>query len=60
MLDPVGHWYFLGVLDFFVMLFLMNIGELEMPRREDGWEANNMASALEITNPKLLLGLVMV
>lgn len=35
----------------------MNIGELEMPRRKEGWEASNMASALELANPMLLLGL---
>lgn len=34
----------------------MNLGELEVTRRKEGWEANSMASTLNLAKPKLLLG----
>ena len=55
-LGTVDHYCSPRELDFLAMLFTNRLGELEMTRGKEGWEANSMASALDLANPQAITG----
>lgn len=44
------------VLDFLTCCSCMNLGELEVTRRKEGWGANSMASTLNLAKPQVITG----